>query len=456
MSDPFSFPMADILGKAESVFVLFVSACLSCFYKKKISPGLVFFTFACSMGLFGILPSKLLMSSLVNKVTFSLVCLYLVILAALHTGCIENILESIFKASKGKSLKFYIGLTAFASFFPSKRIQKELSGFLRKKNAVADNATHFLFPIFFVLASSLTLMGSVTNLVSDHITGEILGAKHRGFFTYGPISFSLFFASFLFFFYVIKMQARQGLIARFVARLPYNKKERDVSPLMERSSITEIGDNFSSSASSRSFAHKHHGIEGYPFKFPLRVRLGTMIIFLSMLGLTAFGLPLICVTPTCAVLLFFLGAFEKKAVFAKLPWDVFLLVIASFLFCHAFIETKLHLLIAYKLDFLQGMLPQVTFFLFASALLSLCIPSVMVVSFLLPIAICLVPSNSTSFMQLIIAAVTLGSFFLFPKKSIVSFDKRDHSLKQHATLIKLQLQWICIVYLVFIVHIFFL
>ena len=90
------------------------------------------------MGLFGVLPSKLLMSSLVNKVTFSLLCLYLVILGALRTGCIENILESIFKASKGKSLKFYLGLTAFASFFPSRRIQKELSGFLRKKNAVAD------------------------------------------------------------------------------------------------------------------------------------------------------------------------------------------------------------------------------------------------------------------------------------------------------------------------------
>ncbi len=456
MSDPFSFPMADVLGKAESVFVLFVGACLACFYKKKISPGLVFFTFACSMGLFGILPSKLLMSSLVNKVTFSLVCLYLVILAALHTGCIENVLESIFKASRGKSLKFYLGLTAFASFFPSKRIQKELSGFLRKKNAVANNSTHFIFPIFFVLASSLTLMGSVTNLVSDHITGEMLGCKHRGFFTYGPISFSLFFASFLFFFYVIKTQQRQGLIARFVARLHHNKQERTVPFLMEKSSISGIGDNLSSGVTLKNSARREEGLAGFPSGVPVRLRVGTMIVFLSMLGLTAFGVPLIYVTPSCAVLLFFLGAFEKKGVFTKLPWDVFLLVVASFLFCHAFIETNLHLFIAHKLNFLGGILSQVTFFLFTSALLSLCMPSVMVVSFLLPIAVCLVKSPTSSFIQLIIAAVTLGSFFLFPKKSIVSLNKTYHSLQDEDSPVKLQLQWICIVYLVFIVHIFFL
>ena len=456
MSDPFSFPMADVLGKAETVFILFISACLACFYKKKIRPGLIFFTFACSLGLFGIIPSKLLMSSLVNKVTLSLVCLYLVILAALHTGCIENVLEGIFKASKGKSLKFYLGLTAFASFFPSKRIQKELAGFLRKKNAVADDSTHFLFPIFFVLASSLTLMGSVTNLVSDHITGEILTAKHRGFFAYGSISLSLFFASFLFFFYVVKIQARQGLIARFVARLPYNKKQREAAPSMERSSISEVGDIFSSAPTSGSFARKEEGEGGSNSRQPLRGRVGTMIIFLSMLGLTAFGLPLIYVTPVCAGLLFFLGAFEKKEVFNNLPWDVFLLVVAGFLFCHAFIETKLHLLIAYRLAFLREVLSQVTFFLFASALLSLCIPSVMVVSFLLPIAVCLVSSHPDSFMQLLVGAVTIGSFFIFPKKSIVSFDRREHSLQQHTNLIKLQMQWICIVYLVFAIHTFFL
>jgi len=408
------------------------------------------------MGLFGVLPSKLLMSSLVNKVTFSLLCLYLVILGALRTGCIENILESIFKASKGKSLKFYLGLTAFASFFPSRRIQKELSGFLRKKNAVADNSTHLIFPIFFVLASSLTLMGSVTNLVSDHITEEMLGCKHRGFFTYGPISFSLFFASFLFFFYVIKLQQRQGLIARFAARLHQNKQKKTVYPLMEKSSISEIGDNLHFGMPSKSSAPTEEGLEGCSSRVPLRVRVGTMIVFLSMLGLTALGVPLIYVTPASAVILFFLGAFEKKGVFTKLPWDVFLLVIASFLFCHAFIETNLHLFIAYKLNFLQGLHSQVTFFLFTSALLSLCMPSVMVVSFLLPVAVCLVQSPSSPFIQLIAAAVTLGSFFLFPKKSIVSLNKSDHSLEDHSSLIKLQLQWICIVYLVFIVHVFFL
>ena len=407
------------------------------------------------MGFFGILPSKLLMSSLVNKVTISLVCLYLVILAALYRGCIEDVLEVIFKLSRGKSLRFYLGLTAFASFFPSKRIQKELSGFLRKKNAVADDSTHILFPLFFVLASSLTLMGSVTNLLSNHITGEILGCVKRGFFTYGPISFSLFLTSFFFFFYVVKMQARQGLIALFIERLPYNKKEPTLVPLLERSSISDNRDGDVLPLSSKKNFRNDDDMQGDSPRGSVKVRVGTMIVFLSMIGFIAFGFPLICVTPTCGALLFFLGAFEKKGIFRKLPWDVFLLVIAGFIFCHAFIETKLHLFLAYKLAFLSGVYSQMTFFLFASALLSLWIPSIMVVSFLLPIAVCLVPNSSGSFQQLLIAAVTIGSFFLFPKKSIVSFDKRDHSEQEQVNFIKLQLQWICIVYLVFVIHAFF-
>ena len=96
MADTVSFPLTDILGKAEMVFVLFIGAALSSFYKKKNSPGLIFFTFACICFFCGILPSKTLMHSLVNTVTFSLLCLYLVVIAALQTGCIQSILDFLF------------------------------------------------------------------------------------------------------------------------------------------------------------------------------------------------------------------------------------------------------------------------------------------------------------------------------------------------------------------------
>ncbi len=448
MSETISFPLTEILGKAEMVLTLFITASLASIYKKKVSPGFIFFAFACLNCFWGILPSKLLMHSLVNEVTFALVCLYLVIMAALQAGCIHDILEALFRICKGKSLKFYLALTALASFFPSKRIQKEMISFLKKKNVSTDSSMNFLFPILFVLASSLTLMGSVTNLVSDHVCGEIMRGRHWGFFTYGPVSFSLFFVSFLFFFYVIRKQ-RRGWIAQLASGLTSSANDRKEQNVMERSSALAVPVMGSGSGGSEKQQQKLQAPRS-------KTKWIALIAFCFLLVLSLAGVPLIYISPFCAGMLFLFGAFDKKGQMSKLPWDIFLLVVAGFIFCHSMIETKLHLIIGQKLSFLHGQTMLVTFFLFASALLSLVVPSIIAVSFLLPIAISLAAGYDSSFIQLLSAAVTLGSFFLFPKKSIVSFDKREDYLEHHYALIKLQGLWIGIVYFVFILHTFLL
>lgn len=454
MTDAVSFPIADVLGKAEMVFILFVAAVIASFYKKKPSPGLIFFTFACISCFCGLLPSKILMYSLVNKVTLSLVCLYLVIVAALQTGCIQDILGFLFKTCRGNTLRFYLSLTAIASFFPSKRIQKEMISFLRKKDLSSEIPFHFLFPVLFVLASSLTLMGSVTNLVSDHICGEILGGKHWGFFSYGPVAFSLFFVCFLFFFYVVKKQTKTMFEKSLAAPLPFPKENSSEKILMEShalsSSIYPLEGGRLKQAKdleSRSSSTKN---------ITKTTRVGTTVVFCFLVCLTLVGVPLIVTSPISVAVLFFLGAFEKKEQASKLPWDIFLLVVASFIFCHAIIETKLYFFIAQKLQFLHGKFSVLTFFLFSSALLSLFIPCAMVVSFLLPIAITFGKSCEPAFMQLLVAAITLGSFFLFPKKSIISFQKKVNGSQEQLFLLKLQCMWIGIVYFVFIAHSFFI
>jgi len=318
--------------------------------------------------------------------------------------------------------------------------------FLRKKDLSSEIPFHFLFPILFVLASSLTLMGSVTNLVSDHICGEILVGKHFGFFAYGPVAFSLFFVCFLFFFYAVKKQTKTMFEKSLAAPLPSRKE----GSIMERYALSPSAVLSESGKYTEEVETRLRKQESTP----KRVKIGTIIIFCLLLSLTLVGVPLIITSPVSVCLLFFLGAFDKKEQVSKLPWDIFLLVVASFIFCHAMIETHLHLFIAGKLQFLHSQIGVITFFLFSAGLLSLFIPCSMVVSFLLPIAVTFGRMYEPSFMQLLIAAVTLGSFFLFPKKSIISFQKKTSLSEEQILLLKIQCMWIGVVYLVFVAHAF--
>ena len=443
-----SIALYDSLGKAETVLTLFLAAAITSFYNKRLPKGFIFFLFAVILPFFGVLSSKDLMDCLINKVTTSLLCLYLVILGAIETGCIQKILEFLYKISKGRSLRFYLALTAFSSFFPSKRIEKQIMQFLRHQKSLTLQTTHILLPILIVLASSLTLLGSITNLVSDYIVCEFLKGQHWGLFSHGMVSLSLFAISFVFFFSVVKMQKIKGTLLKLKLTLSIRSKEGEI---LYKTSSVEFS-NSTSTFKEQVEAHRDPFLHTEIRSFSPFVKKATMFIFVSMIILSCLGIRLFCLAPAAFIILFFLGSFEKKGILQRLPWDVFLLVIAAFLFSLASIETRLPYFAAEKLSILRTPISQMTFFLFTSAILSLCIPSVLIMSLLVPIAFVMSAKQSSAYTQHLITTVTLGSFFLFPKKSLISFDKLENSQPEQIELLKIQALWILIVYAVFVIH----
>jgi di/tricarboxylate transporter len=371
--------------------------------------------------------------------------------AALKEGVVQKILHWMFTLSRGKTVRFYLALAAFASFFPSRRIQKELLSFLKINHAKVDQTTHFLFPVLFVLASSLTLMGSLTSLLTNHINCEIFQEVDWGFFTYGPISLTLFAVCFAFFFFIINLQKRQGVFAHFHARqhahCHLDKEKTDVLHKTTAYPFADHARNVHISGVKPRMRKGSFGISSWQKNF-------IMTIFCLMILCFAAGIHIFIVAPACLTLLTLTRCVKIAESVEALPWDVFLLVVSSLLFSYAFIQTGVHEWVAFRLDFLHSDLSLVTFFLFASALMSFIMPSTIACSFILPIAHAVCKRNNLALWQLVTAAVTLGSFFLFPKKNVISFDNETSNQDQHIELLKIQLLWILVVYTVFIFHTF--
>lgn len=429
------------------VFFLLSGACITSLWKRKTPPGIIFFTFASMLCLLGIVSSQLLFYSFVNTVTISLLCLYFVMLIALQTGVVADILEVIYRFSRGRSLRFYLLLTAFASFFPSRRMEREILGFLKRKKAEASQSMHLLFPVLFVLASSLTLLGSATNMVSDHISAKILHGSRWGFFTYGPISISLFVISFGFFFALMRLESQKGaLLALATSPSVVN------SSVAMKDSMSRIDVSYNESAQSiplkGNAIRKSKGSEAsHPSKMAIKIVLAAMAV------LSLFGLQLICISPLCAVALLFVKGVSSKSIIKRLPWDLLLLIVSAFIFTHGFVQTDAFHILKKMLSHIHGSLGAMTFFLFTSGLLSLFMPSIMVVAVLLPLAISPLSAFSSSLYLLNI--ITVGSFFIFPRRSLVCFDKTKDSAQEKLTLMKIQGVWVLVVYLVFCVHTLF-
>lgn len=449
MASVFSL-LASSLRGPFIVLLLFASACFFCFFRKKAPPGIVFFTFASVLCLLGVVPSKWLFYSFCNTVTISLLCLYFVMLVALQSGVIGDILDVIFRFSKGRSIKFYLLLTAFASFFPSRRMEREILGFLKKRNAETKGSTHVLFPVLFVLASSLTMLGSATNMVSDYISSKILHGTHWGFFTYGPLSLSLFIVSFVFFFSLIHLQARKGLLVRFAAGGPAPNLNEMTFETTQRSSAMPSSDI--------AFQVNSNAIDK-PIKQPQTVKMKKALVLsvlLLLILLSLCGLHLICVSPLCAFLLFFVKGSSPRATLKRLPWDLLLLVVSAFLFCHGFVLTGSFNLTTNLLKHLHGNISAMTFFLFTAGLLSLAMPSIMVVAFMLPIFLGASTFSPSPVSQHLLNIITIGSFFLFPRRSLVYFDKTRDQSEEKLTLLKIQGVWILVIYLVLYLHTLYL
>jgi hypothetical protein len=189
------------------------------------------------------------------------------------------------------------------------------------------------------------------------------------------------------------------------------------------------------------------------------LRAFTVLVCLAPIGLIAmailslFGLQLICISPLCAVALLFVKGVSSKSIIKRLPWDLLLLIVSAFIFTHGFVQTDAFHILKKMLSHIHGSLGAMTFFLFTSGLLSLFMPSIMVVAVLLPLAISPLSAFSSSLYLLNI--ITVGSFFLFPRRSLVCFDKTKDSVQEKLTLMKIQGVWVLVVYLVFCVHTLF-
>jgi di/tricarboxylate transporter len=451
MSGVLSSFHGDFSGKAEWTLILFACSVVFSWYSKKTPLGLIYFIFSASLCVCGILSSKILMYSLVNKVTVSLFSLYLVIGVALKEGVVQKILYWMFTFCRGRTVRFYLALAAFASFFPSRRIQKEILSFLKINNAKVDQTTHFLFPILFVLASSLTLMGSLTSLLTSHINCVIFQEIDWGFFTYGPIALTLFIVCFAFFFFIINMQKKQGVFAHFHTKhhVQGNLDIRELHVVQKMTSYLAVDQVRNANISSSRLRIRKNSFATSPWQKKI-----IMTIFCLMMLCFAAGIHIFTVAPVCLSLFILTRCIKISESVEALPWDVFLLIVASLLFSHAFIQTGVHEWVAFRLDFLENDLSLITFFLFATAVMSFVMPSAIVCSFMLPIAYALCKKNNPALWQLLNAAVTLGSFFLFPKKNVISFDNETSNQDQHVELLKIQLLWIVVIYTVFIFHAF--
>jgi len=283
--------------------------------------------------------------------------------------------------------------------------------------------------------------------VSDYISSRILKGSHRGFFTYGPISLSLFIASFVFFFAIMRFESRKRALfslavdaATCSVPLPIdatmNKSLEQESPAISNSSFTQS---------------KSAGEPGSEKKSSVQKKI-VMAILLLLVVLSLSGLQLICVSPLCALLILFLRGLSPKAIAKRLPWDLLLLIVSAFLFCHAFVLTGAAGVFRNIFSHLHGNVTLMTFVLFTAGLFSLVMPSIMVVALILPLALA-APSNfSLALSAHLLSCVTVGSFFLFPRRALVSFDKIKDSIDQKIFLFKLQGIWILVVYLVFFIH----
>src|SRR5690606_18771100 len=60
-----------------------------------------------------------------------------------------------------------------------------------------------------------------------------------------------------------------------------------------------------------------------------RAKFVALLAFCCLLVLSLAGIPLLYIAPFCAAMLFLFGAFDTKKQASKLPWDIFLLVVAG-------------------------------------------------------------------------------------------------------------------------------
>ena len=348
---------------------------------------------------------------------------------------------------------FYLFSAVLASFFPFQRQVDVLIKHLKHRISLYKTAMYPVFPALFAAASSLTIVGSIANLLADHLCNVVFEGAHWGFFSNGPISLTLFFICFFFFWIGIKAQKNQQGILAFAG---LSQDPLHLDPVIEHyhrvdRKALDVFQAFDENIPLEpSYPKTAHDVEKQSTDF---VKKWMVFIFLLFLLLSIVGISVFYSAPICGLLSLIPRSLSIKEDFKYFPLDTFLLLSASLIFSYLFLQSGLAELLAKRLGFLEGKISVITFFLFVSSVLSMFIPSLIVVGFLVTLInflpICLDPS----FLQVVAAAITFGSFLILNSRAHVR--RGSHSeFMEDAAKTRIRASWTLSVYLAFVVHVF--
>ncbi len=397
------------------VMMLFVFASAVTYFKKRFSPGAVFLSFALVGAFLGIIPSKYIMSSFINRVTVLLFCYYFLMQHMLETGYIELYLSFLQKLCRNRLQIFYLASSFLASFFPFHQVKESVLYFFKQPIHMKRSHNSFLSYLVFA-TSSLTLIGSKSNMTADYICNSIFAKESWGFFSKGFISLYLFLLCFCFWTALTRQKISfKSYSLLGVLKNPFIVLSRPTVPYKIEKTSHEIYD--------RNRELEIHIKENPRYENSLFKKRGGIFLLLFLI-LVLCGLAFHIAAIFGFLALFISKDFRSHFDLKKFPLDSFFMLIASLLFAFLAKESGLAKLLAGHLTFFTSKAALVSFFLLTSAFLSMYIDSLMVVSIMLSISAYLPACQKKSFMQLVAAAVTFSSYFFLATQAEANVHKQ--------------------------------
>jgi hypothetical protein len=375
----------------------------------------------------------------------TLLSLYFLNAASMKIGVISYFLARIQMLCRSNPMLFYFFSVALASFFPFQRQVDAITRHIKLSFRLPKTAPNPIFPSLFGATASLTIAGSIANLQSDHICNTIFKGEHWGFFSLGPISIPLFCVCFFSLWFEFRSQKNNDGLSDSVKPVLMPNQSSQLN-----SSLYRI-DRQAFKGGSVSLPSSSMALVGHVKKKESWASTWMALIFLLFILLSIVRVKVFYSAPLCGVLMLPLKGICLKKVARYFPIDTFLLLISSFLFAYLFLDSGFAQLVAKYLTCLNSKISIVTFFLFLSAVVSSYIPSLMVVSLLMVVVNFLPSCCDPSFLQVVAASVTCGSFLIL--KSNAKRGLRYEFLDGPA---KIKIFILCplLVYFVFVIHIF--
>lgn len=153
-----------VLGSIGLLLVLLVHG--------KISPAILFSTWAGAYYLFGLVPEKVYLSAFTNSALATLILLMLVSLALERTPILDKLSTMLFRGGKAVSAVFRLSLVAavFSAFLNNTAVVGAFLGVVTKQRLIAPSKV--LIPLSYasLFGGIITLVGTSTNLVVNSFT----------------------------------------------------------------------------------------------------------------------------------------------------------------------------------------------------------------------------------------------------------------------------------------------